>query len=80
MAITHEDLKSFIERVELLEEEKAKYAEDISEVYAEAKASGFDPKVMRQIVRLRKMNENDRHEQEELLTVYMEALGMVSPE
>lgn len=69
-------LKSFIERIEHLEEEKRALSEDLKEVYAEAKASGFDNKVMRQIVRLRKMDQADRREQEELLSVYMRALDM----
>lgn len=72
-------LRSFIERIERLEEEKATIAIDIREVYAEAKANGFDPKIMRQIVRLRKMESNDRQEQEALLEVYKEALGMEPP-
>jgi uncharacterized protein (UPF0335 family) len=69
-------LKSFIERIERLEEEKAATANDIKEVYAEAKGTGFDAKVMRQIVRVRKMDQADRAEQEELLDLYMRALGM----
>ena len=69
-------LKSFIERIERLEEEKAGIANDIKEVYAEAKGTGFDAKVMRQIVRVRKMDQADRAEQEELLDLYKRALGM----
>lgn len=69
-------LKSFVERIERLEEEKAGIAADIKEVYAEAKGTGFDVKIMRQIVRLRKMEQADRAEQEELLDLYMRALGM----
>ena len=68
-------LRAFIERVERLEEEKRALAEDLKEVYAEAKANGFAPKIMRQVVRLRKMDTNDRQEQEALLKVYLEALG-----
>lgn len=75
--IAADHLKSFIERIERLEEEKAAIAGDIKEVYAEAKGNGFDTKIMRQIVRLRKMEPNDRAEQEELLDVYMRAVGMV---
>jgi uncharacterized protein (UPF0335 family) len=75
--IAADHLKSFIERIERLEEEKAAIAGDIKEVYAEAKGTGFDTKIMRQIVRLRKMEPNDRAEQEELLDVYMRAVGMV---
>lgn len=69
-------LKSFIERVEKLEEEKTAIAGDIREVYSEAKAAGFDVKVMRQIIKLRKMDRNDREEQEALLDTYMRALDM----
>ncbi|GAB4523361.1 MAG: DUF2312 domain-containing protein [Parvularculaceae bacterium] len=68
-------LRSFIERIERLEEEKAALAGDIREVYAEAKGEGFDSKVMRQVVRLRKMDRNDRQEQEALLDLYLHALG-----
>jgi uncharacterized protein (UPF0335 family) len=70
-------LKSFIERIERLEEEKAGIAADIKEVYAEAKGTGFETKVMRQIVRLRKMEAESRREQEELLDLYKRALGMM---
>jgi uncharacterized protein (UPF0335 family) len=70
-------LKSFIERIERLEEEKAGIAADIKEVFAEAKGTGFDVKIMRQIVRLRKMETADRQEQEELLELYKRALGML---
>jgi uncharacterized protein (UPF0335 family) len=70
-------LKSFIERIERLEEEKAGIAADIKEVFAEAKGTGFDVKIMRQIVRLRKMETADRQEQEELLDLYKRALGML---
>ena len=70
-------LKSFIERIERLEEEKAGIAADIKEVYAEAKGTGFDIKIMRQVVRLRKMESQDRREQEELLELYQRALGMI---
>ncbi|MBI2254803.1 MAG: DUF2312 domain-containing protein [Proteobacteria bacterium] len=75
--IAADHLKSFIERIERLEEEKAAIAGDIKEVYAEAKGNGFDTKIMRQIVRLRKMEPNDRQEQEELLDIYMRAVGMM---
>ena len=69
-------LKSFIERIERLEEEKADIAADIKEVYSEAKGTGFDVKVMRQIVRLRKIETDARREMEELLDLYQRALGM----
>jgi uncharacterized protein (UPF0335 family) len=76
--IAADHLKSFIERIERLEEEKAAIANDVKEVYAEAKGTGFDTKIMRQIIRLRKMEPNDRQEQEELLDIYMRAVGMVA--
>jgi uncharacterized protein (UPF0335 family) len=71
-----ERLRSFIERVERLEEEKKDLQTNIKEVYAEAKGTGFDPKIMRQVVRLRKMDASDRQEQEYLLDTYLHALGM----
>jgi uncharacterized protein (UPF0335 family) len=69
-------LKSFIERVEKLEEEKAGLAEDIKEVYAEAKGTGFEPRIMRRIVKLRKMDVEKRREEDELMELYKSALGM----
>jgi uncharacterized protein (UPF0335 family) len=75
--IAGERLKSFIERVERLEEEKRALAEDIKEVYAEAKGVGFDVKIMRQIVKIRKMDQDELDEQESLLDVYKRALGMI---
>ena len=68
-------LKSFVERIERLEEDKQALSADIREVYGEAKGSGFDVKVLRQIIRLRKMDETDRSEMEEVLSVYRRALG-----
>lgn len=76
--ITNAHLRSFIERIERLEEEKAATGADIREVYAEAKATGFEPKIMRQVVKLRKMDLEDRQEQEALLEMYMNALGMLA--
>jgi uncharacterized protein (UPF0335 family) len=70
-------LRSFIERIERLEEDKASVTDDIKEVFAEAKSSGFDIKVMRQVLRMRKMKVEDRRELEELLDLYMHALGMI---
>ena len=70
-------LRALIERIERLEEEKQTIATDIREVYAEAKANGFDPKIMRQVVRLRKQEVSERQEQEAILDLYMQALGMV---
>lgn len=71
-----EHLRSFVERIERLEEEKKALADDIREVYSEAKGTGFDTKVMRQVVRLRKMESADRQEQEAMLDLYLSALGM----
>jgi len=70
-------LKSFVERIERLEEEKAVTTADIAEVYSEAKGTGFDPTIMRQVIRIRKMEQADRIEQEELLALYKRALGMI---
>ena len=72
----NEHLRSFIERIERLEEEKKALADDIREVYSEAKGTGFDTKVMRQVIRLRKMESADRQEQEAMLDLYLGALGM----
>ena len=69
-------LKALIERVERLEEEKRAITEDISEVYSEAKGNGFDPKILRKIVALRKQDANERRETEELIETYLKALGM----
>ena len=74
--VAAERLKSFIERIERLEEEKAALASDIREIYSEAKGTGFDTKIMRQIVRLRKMEEADRQEQQAILDTYKKALGL----
>jgi uncharacterized protein (UPF0335 family) len=74
--IAADRLRSFLDRIERLEEEKTGLTADIREVYAEAKGSGFDTKVMRQIVRLRKMDSADRQEQEALLDVYRRAIGL----
>jgi uncharacterized protein (UPF0335 family) len=70
-------LKAFVERVERLEEEKKALADDVRDVYAEAKSSGFDVKAMRTVVRLRKQDVNERKEQEAILETYLHALGML---
>jgi uncharacterized protein (UPF0335 family) len=72
-----DQLKAFVERVERLEEEKKAIADDIRDVYAEAKANGYDAKAMRTIVRLRKQEPDERKEQETILETYMHALGML---
>jgi uncharacterized protein (UPF0335 family) len=74
--ITGDRLRAFIERVERLEEEKVALAEDIKEIYGEAKATGFDVKTIRKIVRLRKMDIEKRREEDELLDLYKAAIGM----
>jgi uncharacterized protein (UPF0335 family) len=71
-------LKAFIERIERLEEEKKTISDDIRDVYAEAKGSGFDAKALRAIVRLRKLDTDERKEQEAILETYMHALGMLN--
>lgn len=71
-------LKSYIERIERLEEEKAGLAGDVRDVFSEAKSNGFDVKTMRQVLKLRKMKTNDRTEQEYMLDLYKRALGMES--
>jgi uncharacterized protein (UPF0335 family) len=73
-----EHLRSFVERIERLEEEKKALADDIREVYSEAKGTGFDTKIMRQVVRLRKLDKADFQEREAILDLYMTALGMRS--
>jgi uncharacterized protein (UPF0335 family) len=77
--IAKEQLQSIVERIEKLEEEKANLAADVREVYAEAKANGFDAKTLRQVVRLRKLDADDRQEQEYMLDLYLAALNMVRP-
>ena len=72
-----EQLRSIVERIERLEEEKQALADDIKEVYAEAKGNGFDTKTLRQVVRLRKQDMAERQEREAILDLYMHALGMV---
>jgi len=75
-----DQLRSIIERIERLEEEKAVLAEDIKEVYAEAKGNGFDTTTLRAVVRLRKQDSSERAEREALLDLYLNALGMVTAE
>jgi len=75
--IAKDHLKAFVERIERLEEEKKAIADDIRDVYAEAKGNGFDVKALRAIVRLRKQDKDERAEQETILQTYMLALGMI---
>jgi uncharacterized protein (UPF0335 family) len=72
-----DQLKAFVERIERLEEDKKATSDDIRDVYAEAKGNGFDIKALRSIVRLRKLDTDERREQQEVLETYMHALGMV---
>ncbi|WP_315701568.1 MULTISPECIES: DUF2312 domain-containing protein [unclassified Bradyrhizobium] len=72
-----DQLKSIIERIERLEEEKKAISEDIKDVYAESKGNGFDVKALRTIIRLRKQDPNERQEEESILETYMQALGMI---
>lgn len=74
--ITAGHLRSFIERIERLEEDKNNISTDLKEVFAEAKANGFDPKTIKQVLKIRKMKDEDREEQEALLALYLSALGM----
>ena len=69
-------LRLLIERIERLEEEKKGIADDIRDVFAEAKAVGYDTKIMRQVIRLRKLTPDDRNEQSSILDTYLAALGM----
>jgi len=75
--LARDQLRAFIERIERLEEEKTALLADIREVYAEAKGTGYDPKIMRQVVRLRKLEPSDRQEQGFVLDTYLSALGMI---
>ena len=70
-------IKSIVERVERLEEEKAAIAGDIKEIFAEAKSNGYDTKILKMIVRMRKQDTADRQEQEAILDLYLHALGML---
>lgn len=75
--VAADQLRSIVERIERLEEEKAAIANDIKEVYAEAKANGFDTKSLREVIRLRKQDKAERQEHEAILDLYLHALGMV---
>lgn len=75
--VAAEELRQFIERIERLEEEKANIAGDIKDVFAELKGRGFDSKAVRQILRIRKQDHAERQEQEAILELYMQALGMI---
>lgn len=78
-SVAQDQLRAFIERIERMEEEKASIAADIKEIYAEAKGNGFDTKVIREIVRIRKQDASERAEHEAILELYLSALGMTTP-
>jgi uncharacterized protein (UPF0335 family) len=75
-----DQLRAIVARIERLEEEKAALANDLREVYAEAKGNGFDVKALRAVIRIRKQDENKRREEEAVLTTYLHALGMAAAE
>lgn len=76
-SVAQDQLRAFIERIERMEEEKAAISADIKEIYSEAKGNGFNTKILRRVVTIRKQDANERMEQEALLELYMSALGMV---
>jgi uncharacterized protein (UPF0335 family) len=76
--IAKDHLKAFVERIERLEEEKKTIADDIRDVYAEAKANGFDTKALRVVIRMRKEDADERKEHEAILETYLHALGMIT--
>ena len=76
--VAADQLKSFVERIERLEEEKQTISDDIKDVYAEAKGNGFDVAILRQVIRIRKQDKSEREEMEAILELYMSALGEVS--
>jgi uncharacterized protein (UPF0335 family) len=77
-SVAQDQIRAFIERIERMEEEKKAIADDIKEIYAEAKGNGFDTKVLRKVVAIRKQDHAERLEQEALLELYMTALGMAA--
>ena len=76
--VAADQLKAFVERIERLEEEKKTISDDIRDVYAESKGSGFDVKALRAVIRLRKQEPTERNEQQLILETYMNALGMLA--
>ena len=78
--VARDQLRAFVERIERLEEEKKTIADDIKDVYAEAKGTGFDTKVLRKVISLRKKDRHEREEEEAILDLYMNALGMLPAE
>jgi len=80
MTIAGNQIRAFIERIERLEEEKKTIGDDIKEVYGEVKSMGFDTKVIRKVVAIRKLDQNERMEQDAVLDTYLAALGMLPQE
>ena len=76
--MTNSQLKSIVERIEKLEDERAVLAEDIKEVYAEAKGNGFDVKILRKVVAMRKQDADKRREEQAVIAIYMQELGMLA--
>lgn len=76
-SVAQDMLRDFIDRIERMEEEKAAIVADVKEIYAEAKGNGFDTAILRQIIKIRKMDAHERMENEAILELYMSALGMV---
>ena len=75
--VARDQLRSFIERIERLEEEKKTIADDIKDVYGEAKSTGFDSKILKKVIAIRKQDKDERMEQEAILDTYLAALGMI---
>jgi len=76
--MSNNQISSIVQRIERLEDEKSQIAEDIKEVYKEAKGNGFDPKIIKKVVSLRKMDQHKRLEEQALIATYMDALGMLA--
>lgn len=76
--MTNEKLKSYVDRIERLEEEKSGIAQDIRELYQEAKATGLDPKIVKKVIALRKKSEEDRKQEQAMIDLYMNELGMLA--
>lgn len=76
--VARDQLRAFVERIERLEEEKKTIADDIKDVYGEAKGMGFDTKILKKVIRLRAMDERKRQEEDAILDTYLHALGMIS--
>lgn len=76
--VARDQLRSYIERIERLEEEKKTISDDVKDVYGEAKAMGFDTKILRKVIAIRKQDQDERMEQEAILDTYLHALGMIA--